>query len=84
MEGILVVIRATRGYFAFAQFTFVFDFFMGNELCTMLSFTWMNNHESQEFESVLVGEFVGAHSLSSESSFMFCESGIMVSGMPDP
>ena len=29
MEGILVVIRATRGYYTFAQFKLVFHFFMG-------------------------------------------------------
>ena len=84
MEAILVVTRVTRGYCSFAQFTFAFYFFMGNELCMMLSFTWNSNHESQEFESVLMKEFVGAHSLSSERSIMFCESGIMLSGMPDP
>ena len=50
----------------------------------MLSFTCINNHESQEFDSVLMGEYVGAHSLSSERSFMLYESGIMVSGMLDP
>ena len=84
MEAILVVIRATRGYCLSAHFTFAFYFSMGSELCMMLSFTWINNHESQEFESVLMEEFVGAHSLSSESSFLLYESGIMVSGMPDP
>ena len=31
MEAILVVIRATRGYCSFAQLTFVFYFFKGNE-----------------------------------------------------
>lgn len=50
----------------------------------MLSFTCSNNHESQDFESVLMEEFVGGHSLSSERSFLLYESGIMVSGMPDP
>ena len=50
----------------------------------ILSFTWINNHESQEFESVLMEEFVGGHSLSSERSFLLNESGIMLSGMPDP
>ena len=84
MEAILVVIRATRGYCSSAQFTFVFYFSMGNELCMMLSFTCSNNHESQEFESVLMEEFVGAHSLSSERSFLLYESGIMLSGIPDP
>ena len=59
MEAISVVIRATRGYCSFAQLTFVFYFSMGNELCMMLSFTCSNNHESQEFESVLMREFVG-------------------------
>ena len=50
----------------------------------MLLFTCINNHESQVFEFVLVGEFVGAHLLSFESSFLLYESGVMVSGMPDP
>ena len=84
MEAFLVVIRATRGYYAFAQFKLVFYFSMGNELCMMPSFTYSNNHESQDFESVLMEEFVGAHYLSSERSFLLYESGIMVSGMPDP
>ena len=84
MEEILVVIRTTRGYCSSAQFTFVFYFSMGNELWMMLSFTCSNNHESQDFESVLMEEFVGEHYLSSERSIMFCESGIMLSGIPDP
>ena len=84
MEAILVIIHATRGYCSFAQFTFVFYFSMGNELCMMLSFTCINNHESQEFESVLMEEFVGEHYLSSERIFLLYESGIMLSGMPDP
>ncbi len=84
MEAFLVVIRATRGYCSSAQFTFVFYFSMGNELCMMLSFTCSNNHESQEFESVLMEEFVGEHYLSSERSFLLYESGIMLSGMLDP
>lgn len=49
----------------------------------MLSFTCSNNHESQEFESGLMEEFVGEHYLSSERSFLLNESGIMLSGMPD-
>ena len=50
----------------------------------MLSFTCSNNHESQDFESVLMEEFVGEHYLSSESSFLLYESGNMLSGIPDP
>ena len=84
MEAISVVIHETHGYCEFAQFIFVFSAVEGNELCMMLSFTCSNNHESQDFESVLMEEYVGAHYPSSESSFLLYESGIMVSGMPDP